>query len=510
MKENNELHKNNTILIILAVLIALIIVIGATYAYFTAQRGSGGSAEIDVESGTTDSLTFNNESGNINIVATQDNFGQAHNTITQSASVKATLVPNNTTNTASETYNVFLVIENNDLIYTENNNTPELLLKVTDPDNKEYTQNVDGLKYVTGVTDKNSETYSGYDITMSTNQVYKIVSDYVIDTDQDPVDQTWQVEASLINLNKDQNANTGKTFEGSIYITTDEEVKLNEINSLETTASTTSITATANITSGSSDIAKYYFAIKETTETPEDFKISTIAEALEQDYQMTEAESSYTFSENITENNNYKIYTYAVDKSGYRSNIYETVVTAADGEIPKVENVDTSSDFDSITLNFTKVEGTTYRVRLDNGTWTEFSEEESHTFSNLALGSVHKVYVQAKNTDGKVSNVKTMMVATTPYAYPSVSNIEVTEITATGFKVKATVTQGSETIEKVEFKTDKDDTWYQGEMEEESVYTYTFSNLQELTDYVITVKVTSTGKAGTGQSNSESVQTLSS
>ncbi len=59
--------------ILLAMAVLLITVIGATYAYFTAQKGSGGSANLTVESGTTDSLQFTN--GNkINIVATQDNF----------------------------------------------------------------------------------------------------------------------------------------------------------------------------------------------------------------------------------------------------------------------------------------------------------------------------------------------------------------------------------------------------------------------------------------------------
>ena len=51
----------------------LITVVGATYAYFTAQKGSGGSANLTVESGTTDSLQFTN-GDKINIIANQDNF----------------------------------------------------------------------------------------------------------------------------------------------------------------------------------------------------------------------------------------------------------------------------------------------------------------------------------------------------------------------------------------------------------------------------------------------------
>ncbi|MEG0977324.1 MAG: hypothetical protein RSF02_02090, partial [Bacilli bacterium] len=62
------------ILTIIAVLTFTIAVVGASFAYFTAQKGTGSSANAVVKTETTDALTF--QVGNpINIEANQANFG---------------------------------------------------------------------------------------------------------------------------------------------------------------------------------------------------------------------------------------------------------------------------------------------------------------------------------------------------------------------------------------------------------------------------------------------------
>lgn len=50
----------------------------------------------------------------------------------------------------------------------------------------------------------------------------------------EPEEKTQQIEVDLIILVQDQNKNTGNTFAGSIYITSESDNKLNEIITFET------------------------------------------------------------------------------------------------------------------------------------------------------------------------------------------------------------------------------------------------------------------------------------
>ena len=56
----------------------------------------------------------------------------------------ATLIPNNYNNQATAMYNIYLIIETNDLEYTTVDHTPELLLNVTDPNGNKL-ENITGL-----------------------------------------------------------------------------------------------------------------------------------------------------------------------------------------------------------------------------------------------------------------------------------------------------------------------------------------------------------------------------
>ena len=52
------ISKKNTILIAIGLVTLLIVIIGATYAYFTAQGGGSNNTNVDVTTGTTDLLSF--------------------------------------------------------------------------------------------------------------------------------------------------------------------------------------------------------------------------------------------------------------------------------------------------------------------------------------------------------------------------------------------------------------------------------------------------------------------
>ncbi len=65
--------KNTLLLTVIAIATLLVAVVGATFAYFTAQRGEGQNANINVKTSTTDTLTFGSFTP-LYIVATQQNF----------------------------------------------------------------------------------------------------------------------------------------------------------------------------------------------------------------------------------------------------------------------------------------------------------------------------------------------------------------------------------------------------------------------------------------------------
>ena len=101
--------KNAIVLSIVAVVTLITLVVGATYAYFKAQGGTGSSADVNVTTYTTDMLTFT--TGNaISLYADQTSFGQEKGSLSGETFAKATLVANNKTNEATYNYYVYFNI----------------------------------------------------------------------------------------------------------------------------------------------------------------------------------------------------------------------------------------------------------------------------------------------------------------------------------------------------------------------------------------------------------------
>ena len=204
--------------------IALFVVISATYAFFQAQLGDGAQTDVDIGSNTTDSLTFDvNNAINLNI--NQFNFGVGAGNLTSSATASATLLANNSTNTATYTYYVYFKINSNEFTYTTSDSKPEIILTVTDPTGQPVTS-IDGLTYVQNVqtttSDGSTQTVSGFDITTASG-TFAVASAYSITANSTtPTTQNWEFTATFINLDSDQQANTGKTMDAEIIIQEDE------------------------------------------------------------------------------------------------------------------------------------------------------------------------------------------------------------------------------------------------------------------------------------------------
>ena len=204
--------------------IALFVVISATYAFFQAQLDDGAQTDVNVGSNTTDSLTFDvNNAINLNI--NQFNFGVGAGNLSSSATASATLLANNSSNTATYTYYVYFKINSNEFTYTTSDSKPEIILTVTDPAGQPVTS-IDRLTYVqniqTTTSDGSTQTVSGFDITTATG-TFAVASAYSITADSTtPTTQNWEFTATFINLDSDQQGNTGKQMDAEIIIQEDE------------------------------------------------------------------------------------------------------------------------------------------------------------------------------------------------------------------------------------------------------------------------------------------------
>ena len=161
MKQTNE--KKVLVLSFLGVITLILVVVGATYAYFTAQGGTSVNTNVNVQTSTTDNLSFQVGEA-ISLTANQEDFGSGMGNKSGSTYARATLTANNATNNATRNYYVYLNITSNDFEYTTVDEQGEILLKVTDPDGTEVTS-LSGLTRKTSGSGDNQVT--GFDITES-------------------------------------------------------------------------------------------------------------------------------------------------------------------------------------------------------------------------------------------------------------------------------------------------------------------------------------------------------
>ena len=204
--------------------IAIFAIVSVTYAFFQAQLDDGASTNVNLDTGTTDSLTFD-VGDDISLSINQFNFGVGAGNLTSNTTASATLLANNASNTATYNYYVYFRINSNEFIYTTSDSKPEIILTVTDPTGQPVTS-IDGLTYVqniqTTTSDGSTQTVSGFDITTATG-TFAVASAYSITADSTtPTTQNWEFTATFINLDSDQQGNTGKTMDADIIIQEDE------------------------------------------------------------------------------------------------------------------------------------------------------------------------------------------------------------------------------------------------------------------------------------------------
>lgn len=201
---------------IISLIAIVVLVAGATYAYFQAQAGEGKQTDINITTTTTDLLTF--EVGDpLSFEVSMDNFSKGAGNVTGETFAQANLIANNKTNLATGTYNLYVLINSNQLKYSMADKKAELLLQVTDPSGNQVTS-IDGLNYVT-VTDAEGNSQSGFDVTVKRGLI-TVASDYNIESTSstEMTSQKWVIKTIFVNHNADQTNNSGKGFYGKLII----------------------------------------------------------------------------------------------------------------------------------------------------------------------------------------------------------------------------------------------------------------------------------------------------
>ena len=208
------MENQKTKIISIASIIALALtLVTATFAYFMAQTGEGKSTDIKINASTVDTLTF--EAGSaISLNLNQDNFASGKGNQTGTTFAKAMLTANNKTNTATEHYYMYLNISENTFTYTQDENTPELLLTIKDTSGNEITS-ITGLTHKT-VTDGKGASISGFDITTKSG-VITLFDNREITANPTKTEE-WNITVTFVNYNANQTGNAGKSFNAKLMI----------------------------------------------------------------------------------------------------------------------------------------------------------------------------------------------------------------------------------------------------------------------------------------------------
>ena len=472
-----KLNLNKTKILILVLLVTIsVFLIGVSYAYFQNQFDDEARSELEILSGTVDNLFFDIEKP-LYINASVFNFGSGMENIQDDADATATLVPNNTTYEATASYNIYLVIEENELEYTTEEHTPELVFNVTDPNGNEV-ENITGLLHYE----------NGFDITTRTGG-FLIASDYVIEANNAVTNQVWNISIEFVNLDSNQNANLDKNFSAKIYMTPDKISSYNpiRITNIEASPTYNTVDTTLSLTNGTAPAEKYYFGIEEADTTTGYINnnngvvrlSNTLASADTVEYIETD-NPNYEFT-NLKENTEYIIYSYVEDINGIKSNIYETRITTNEYVLPSITEVTHSVTLNSITLTVNASGGdgnvVTYMYSKDNGASWETSTSNTYTFNNLSDTTEYKIKVKTVDSNGKESPEYYEAISTETYILPNVVNVR-HEKTYNSITITPSGTNGTGTIDHYLYSIDN------GAYQTSNV----FSGLAENTTYTIKIK----------------------
>ena len=209
--------KKTTVITISATLALILLVATATFAYFQADLGN--NKEVDVSVSTlTENDRFSFAVGDpLALQADETSFVKGGDSVSDTTTATALLTANNKTNNATKYYYLYLLISQNEFLYSQNENTPELILTITKPDGTELTT-LDGLTYKT-ITDGKGTTIKGFDITTKKGLI--TIADNRKITTTSTIEEKWSITLTLVNYDVNQIDNLGKMFSSKLIIQQD-------------------------------------------------------------------------------------------------------------------------------------------------------------------------------------------------------------------------------------------------------------------------------------------------
>ncbi len=205
----------------------LVLTLGVTYAYFGGTAGPGASTDIDLEALNVEKLIFN-KGEPIKLSLNSVTLAEGGGNVTGESTATATLVASETIKNSTANYNVYLNILKNEFVYSTVDETPEIIVQITDADGNNVT-NISGLTYTT-VANNKGESISGFDVTTKTGKFDIKLNEAIASTDfVTGVTESWHIKVYFINLATNQTINANKSMNMNILMTQRENTMLNEI-----------------------------------------------------------------------------------------------------------------------------------------------------------------------------------------------------------------------------------------------------------------------------------------
>ena len=208
---------NIKLLSIVASVMLLIIVVGASFAYFGTYKEDIDKYKINITIDEFAKATFVTKDANLNLsVSKKDMVAYEAGTkaAENSANLNVVLTSGNPNVKVTCTYDIYYEYDNNSSVYGVSP-TP-----VTDSSLKELTLKAVGNS---GTNNYADEKNFNYDTNWSTNPYKRLIvkGASITDATKDGTTDTWNFNMAFYNLDADQNLLAGKTFAGTFYVDKD-------------------------------------------------------------------------------------------------------------------------------------------------------------------------------------------------------------------------------------------------------------------------------------------------
>ena len=208
---------NIKLLSIVASVMLLIIVVGASFAYFGTYKENIDKYKINITIDQFAKATFVTKDANLNLSVSKKDM-VAYETGTKaaenSANLNVVLTSGNPNVKVTCTYDIYYEYDTNSSIYGVSP-TP-----VTDSSLKELTLKAVGS---TGTNNYADEKNFNYDTSWTQNPYKRLIvkGASITDATKNGTTDTWKFNMAFYNLDADQNKLAGKTFAGSFYVDKD-------------------------------------------------------------------------------------------------------------------------------------------------------------------------------------------------------------------------------------------------------------------------------------------------